>query len=1120
VLTCPNCGQENPDGFRFCGACAAPLTEEASVPREERKVVTVLFCDLVGSTARAERMDPEDVRALLSSYHERVRAELERFGGTVEKFVGDAVMALFGAPTAHEDDPERAARAALAIREWAQEESDLQVRIGITTGEALVTLSANAQAGEGMASGDVVNTAARLQTAAPVNGIVVDETTFRASRGTIDCREAAPVQARGKAEPVTVWEVLEARARLGVDIAQRGGAELVGRREELDLLVNALARVRREREAQLITVVGVPGIGKSRLVYELFQAIEGGRDLTHWRQGGALPYGDGVAFWPLAEIAKAHAGILETDSAEVAAAKLERAVAEELADDPEAKWVEEHLRPLVGLEAESELGGDRRGEAFAAWRRLFEAIAERRPLVLVFDDLHWADDGMLDFVDHLAGWASGVPLLVVCTARPELLERRPDWGAGKPNSATVSLSPLSESDTALLIHALLEQEVLPAEVQATLLSRAGGNPLYAAEFVRMASELGVERDLPVPESIQGLIAARLDLLSDGEKSLLQDAAVIGAVFWLGTVTSMGSRDRAQAGERLHALETKDFIRRARRSSVVGETEYAFRHVLIRDVAYGQIPRADRAEKHRLAATWIESLTPDRTEDHAEMLAHHYVSALEYARAAGRPTNELAGPARSALREAGDRASAVYAFAAAVRFYDAALELWSDEEPGRPQLLLRYGRALWAADTGGLETLLEASDELVASGDHESAAEAEVLLARIEWFRGHRDRADSHLERAADLVKDAPRSRSKAVVLGALTRFHLLAAAYEDTIRVGSEGLSLAEELGLDEVRADILMSVGVARWRNGDFAGIADVERSVEIAQAANSPTAIRGSNHLGFALFCMGEVERSSKLVDQAVRLAEHFGDIVQGRFISAGPKRVLQIRQGGWDDALEFANELVEEAERGSPYYHEAECRVTRAQIRLARGDLEDVLADCDRALELSRAAKDPQQLVPVLAGCARVFVETDRMKEAAALADELSGLTSRYRATWELCDIAVALVGLGRTDELRVAVDDAQGTRWADALQHYIAGEFERAADVFADMSVPRDEADARLLAAEKLVGEGRRSEADEQLQRVLAFYRSVGATRYVREAEALLASATVHDLGLNDASSNVT
>jgi tetratricopeptide (TPR) repeat protein len=573
---------------------------------------------------------------------------------------------------------------------------------------------------------------------------------------------------------------------------------------------------------------------------------------------------------------------------------------------------------------------------------------------------------------------------------------------------------------------------------------------------------------------------------------------------------MGSRERRSTGELLHSLETKDFIRRARRSSVVGETEYAFRHILIRDVAYGQIPRGDRAEKHRLAARWIESLAPDRAEDQAEMLAHHYRSALEYARAAGRMTDELAGRARSALSEAGDRASAVFAFAAAAEFYGAALDLWPVEEAGRPQLLLRYGRTLWTAERGGFEILLEAAEELAASGDRGRAAEAEILLAGIEWYRGHRDLADNHLERAVDLVEDAPRSRSKAVVLGSLARFGLLAGAHEDAIRLGYEALGLAEELGLDEVRASALVSIGTARWRNGDSAGTADVERSVEIAQAASLPEAMRGCAHLGFTLLCLGQLERSTELLDQSMRLAERFGDLVQMHFIRAGPVRVLQLHQGRWDDALEFADELVGQADRGSRDYHEAECRQTRAAIRLARADLDDVLTDCDKALELSRAAKDPQQLVPVLAGCARVFTETGRMKEAASLVDELSDLRGRYRATWELCDSAVALLSLGRIDELRAGVDAAEGTRWAEALQHYVTGEFDRAAEVFAEMGVPRDEADARLRAAAKLLGEGRRTEADDQLRRAVTFYRSVGATRYVREAEALLTSATAHDL----------
>src|ERR671930_86021 len=394
---------------------------------QERKVVTVLFADLVGFTSRAESLDPEDVQAILRPYHDRLRSELERHGGTVEKFIGDAVMALFGAPVAHEDDPERAVRAAIAIRDWAREEGGLEVRIGITTGEALITLAASASEGEGMAAGDVVNTAARLESAAPVNGILVDETTFRATRDRIGYDVAEAVTAKGKAEPVPVWEATEAQA-----------------------------------------------------------------------------------------------GILESDAPAEAERKLTEAVGSER--------ILESLRPLVGLAAEGE-GGDR-AERFAAWRQFFESIADERPTVLVFEDLHWADDDLLDFVDHLVDWSSGVPLLIVCTARPELLERRPGWGGGKPNALTLSISPLDDDDTARLLAGLLERALLPAEVQASLLARAGGNPLYAEQFARLLAETGGE-DLPLPENVQGIIASRLDGLPTEEKRLLQDAAVLGKVFWLG-----------------------------------------------------------------------------------------------------------------------------------------------------------------------------------------------------------------------------------------------------------------------------------------------------------------------------------------------------------------------------------------------------------------------------------------------------------------------------------------------------------------------------------------------------------------------------------------------------------
>src|ERR671918_1169800 len=506
---CPQCGEVVASGLAYCTACGAELEPDAAVTpiTEERKIVTVLFADLVGFTGRAERLDPEDVRGMLIPYYGRLRSELERFGGTVEKFIGDAVVALFGAPLAHEDDPERAVRAALAIREAIRELNaadpslGLRVRIGVTTGEAMVTLGARPSAGEGMAAGDVVNVAARLQTAAPPGGILVDEPTQRATQRVIEFREVEPVQAKGKAEPVPAWEVVAPRTRLGVDIAFRGGAELVGRRQELDLLLDALARAQRERAPQLVTLVGVPGIGKSRLLWELYATLSNDPDVfVKWRQGRSLPYGEGVSFWALGEMVKSQAGILESDDAEAAGEKLASAVSGVLGEPEEARWVVRHLRPLVGLGRTQSAG---REEAFTAWRRFFEALAEQRPLLLVFEDVHWADDGLLDFVDHLVDWTAGVPLLVVCTARPELLDRRPGWGGGKTDATIVSLRPLSDEQTTVLLGKLLDRAVLPADTQTALLQRAGGNPLYAEQYARIVEEVGDGAELPLPETVQG-----------------------------------------------------------------------------------------------------------------------------------------------------------------------------------------------------------------------------------------------------------------------------------------------------------------------------------------------------------------------------------------------------------------------------------------------------------------------------------------------------------------------------------------------------------------------------------------------------------------------------------------
>jgi class 3 adenylate cyclase/tetratricopeptide (TPR) repeat protein len=1072
--------------------------------RKERKVVTVVFVDLVGFTARAESLDPEDVEAILRPYHERLRAELERFGGTVEKFIGDAVMALFGAPVSREDDAERAVRAALAIRDWAREEEGLQVRIGLSTGEALVSLAARPDVGETMAAGDVVNTAARLQAAAPVNGILVGEGTFRATRDAVDYREAEAVEAKGKAEPVPVWEAVQARSAFGVDVEQPAAAPLVGRVRELESLADALERARRERSPQLVTLVGVPGIGKTRLVRELFAAVEADPELIVWRQGRSLPYGEGVSFWSLAEMVKAEAGVLETDAPEEVEAKLGAAAARLLPDEAEARWVESHLRPLTGLASEAEIAGDRRAEAFAAWRQLFEALADRQPTVLVFEDLHWADDGVLEFVDHLVDWASGVPLLVVCTARPELLERRPGWGGGKLNALTVSLAPLSDGDTAHLVASLLDRPVLEAETQALLLARAGGNPLYAEQYVRMLAERAPGEDLPVPETVQGIIAARLDGLAGEEKALLQDAAVIGKVFWAGALAGDDSSSRRVVEERLHALERKEFVLRSRRSSVAGETEYAFRHLLLRDVAYGQIPRAERAERHRRAAEWIESL--GRPEDHAEMLAHHYVSALDLARAAGLDTAAIADRARGTLREAGERAFGLYAYASAARFYAAALDLWPGGDSERPHLLLRYGYALYHGEGTGGDVLEEAREALLGLGNREEAAEADALLAELWWHRGQRDRAFEHLERAQELVREARPSRAKAWVLCQASRYSMLAEENEAAIALGREALEMAEALGLEELRAHALNNIGTARSRS-DPAGLVDIERSIEIARSVNSPEAWRGYNNLETSLVLAGELERAWSMATEARALIYRFGI---PRYVTFA--RVHEIGEhymrGSWDVCLELVDAFIAECEAGAPRYLEPDARGVRALVRAARGDVAGAAEDAQRGLEQARETKDPQSLYPSIARGGWAFAAAGRDAEANALADELLELlSSGATGMLSIPELAWLLVGYGRGAELLAVLDrrNDRPTPWLEGGRAAAGGDFVQAAGIFGAIGARPHEGLARLHAARAFREAGRGAEAEAQLLGALAFYRSVGAARLVREAESLLAAS---------------
>ena len=1070
--------------------------------REERKVVTVLFCDLVDFTSHSERLDPEEVRAIQSPYYERVRAELERHGGTVEKFIGDAVMALFGAPVAHEDDPERAVRAALAIRDFAAEEGLVRIRIAITTGEALVRLEVEPLSGEGMASGDVINTAARLQATAPENGVVVDETTYRATEDVVGYQGAKPVAAKGKAEPVAVWEAVQALAPVRPTREPR--APFVGREHELAVLRDAFAGALLDGSVRLVTLVGVPGIGKSRLVGELFNAIESDGFSVTWLEGRSLPYGAGVTLWALGEIVKAQAGILESDGREDADEKLRRAVSDTLGDTTDAEWVHRHLQPLVVPSSDGEPGGDRRAEAFAAWRRFLEALAAQRPLILVLEDVHWADDTLLDFVEYLVEWAAGAPLFLLATTRPELLDRRPAWSASKPSVVTLMLAPLSDEETTRLLASLLERPLLEAETQATLLTQAAGNPLYAEEYVRLlaAREGGVEPGT-APDTVQGIIAARVDGLPVEEKVLLQDAAVVGRVFWSGAVGVLAGRDRWAVEERLLALERKELLRRERRSAVEGETQYGFNHELMRDVAYGGIPHADRSNKHRRAAEWIESL--GRPDDHVELLVDHYLRALEYAPGDDTANRNLATRARLALRDAGDRASALNAFAEATGLYREALRLWPSDDPERPQLLFGYALALHVTGDQQREQLLEeARAALLETGDLATAAEADALLAEMWWYLGRGDRVEQHLERAMSLVQGGAASSAKARVLATVARFRLIAGHAEEGIRVARDALALAEELDLFELQADALITLGRGRWELGDDGGHADLERGIALALQANAlRVAGRGYNNLADL---MDDKAESIKLLLQSQQVAERLGDTDRVRFAQTHIAGAM-FEHGDWDEALEIADDFLADCDAGHGHVQEPETRVMRAWIHLARGDSERALADSDRVLVLAKAPGSSKASLPSLTSVAGIYVELGRLTEAQVLADEVLSHEAAAVASFGL-ELAWIADRIARRVALRRKLAAAPRGRepFGQVAALVATGNLDEAADRAKETGLWAIEADTRLLAGRQLVEQGRHEEANEQLEKALSFYRSVGATHFIREAEALLVTSS--------------
>jgi class 3 adenylate cyclase len=663
MTICPSCGRENPPDAQFCNACATPLPAGPRGLEEERKVVTVLFVDLVGSTARAERLDPEDVRAFLTPYFARVRSEIEICGGTVEKFIGDAVMAVFGAPRAHGDDPERAVRAAVALRDAVEElnagdpELDLQVRIAVNTGEALVSLAARTSEGEGMVAGDVVNTASRLQEAAPVNGILVGEETYRSTRSVIRYEEAEPVIAKGKREPVRVWRALGSAADPGERAA--GRASMVGRTSELALLEGIWQRVVSERRPQLVTLFGPAGIGKTRLATEFSNlAREGGARVI---RGRSVPYGEVIPYGALAGQVKQIAGIFDTDEAEAAIHKLERAVGELISE--ESAEVASHIAMLIGL---GEGGVNDRQTLFFSIRRLIEALARDRPTALVFEDIHWADAGMLDLLEILGSRVRDVPLLLLALARPELLERRATWGGGLPGYTALPLESLSEADARELASQLLGQRSEVGGDPGEIAKAGEGNPLFIEELAATVAEQSAPTATGLPNTIRAIVSARLDALPPGERAALLDAAVVGKVFWRGALDRMSS-GKLPLSELLDSLEGRDLIRREPVSRLRGDQQFSFKHDLIRDVAYATLPRPQRRKRHEEAAAFLEEATREIPAA-ASALAQHWREAGEDRRAA------------EYLVIAGDQAGRGWAKEEAFSYYEQALELIGDDDP--------------------------------------------------------------------------------------------------------------------------------------------------------------------------------------------------------------------------------------------------------------------------------------------------------------------------------------------------------------------------------------------------------------------------------------------------------
>ncbi len=922
---CPACGTANPPGTKFCGECGTALTDAPPAPAEaidatpsapisigtERRLVTVLFGDLVGSTTLAEDRDPEETRNLLSQYFETASEIIGRYGGMVEKFIGDAVMAVWGVPTAFEDDAERAVRAALEVVAEVGRihdgEQSLQMRAAVLTGEAAASIGA---VGQGIVAGDLVNTASRLQGMAPAGAVLVGESTYRATRDAIAFEDVGEQTLKGKSSPVPAWRAVQV-------LGMRGGARrrsaleppFVGRDEELRLVKELFHATIRESKPRLVTIIGQAGIGKSRLGWEFEKYIDGVTQTIYWHAGRSPSYGEGISYWALAEMVRERAGIAETDDPQTARTKLSACLDEWLTDPEERQWIEPRLAGLLGLE---ELPATQREELFAAWRTFFERIADHGPVILVFKDLHWADTGLLEFIEHILAWSKNHPIFVVAMTRPELLERSANWGSGVRNATTVALEPLPDGPMEELLRGLVPG--LPDAAVDAVVQRAEGVPLYAVETIRMlidrgqlqARDDGFVLDAPidrlaVPETLHGLVAARIDANTPEDRTLLADAAVLGQSFTMGALAGITGQEESALMPSLDRLVRRELLIRDDDPRSPERGQHRFVQAVVREVAYETMSKVDRRAKHLAAARFFETLGEDEISG---VLASHYLEALR-ATGPGPEADAVAIQARIALRAAAERAESLHSYEAAYRHAEDALTIASD--PGEQAALHEV-----AARTGSWLVLPEAVDHALAAaqlasgaGDRATANRAHALAARIQTDYGLPDGIAALEPLVATLAEDEPEA---ARVFAELARLYMLMDRNDEAIDMAERALRAAARDRDTEVVVEALTTQATALWYARPDEGEAVFRGAILLAdREGHVSSALRARNNLLTDLLFDRPHHEALDVANDGIDLARRYG-LASWLGVFLGSRADARFEMGDWDGAVADVAEATE--------------------------------------------------------------------------------------------------------------------------------------------------------------------------------------------------------------------